>query len=107
MAWMAVLALSARTRLTVWVSGSRRAKARMRGPLYVGPGLLGNGAALSYPVAEPCEHHVGPVDLGLRKPLTRSAGNPETVRTVGRASLSGEATSLNNGDAQRMNPGPI
>ena len=64
MANRAMLAVvSSRTRLTVWVSGSRRARARIRGPSVVGPGLLRVDAAVPDPVVELGEDHVGAVDL--------------------------------------------
>ena len=64
MANRAMLAVVAsRTRLTVWVSGSRRARARIRGPSVSGQACCRVDAAVPDPVVELGELHVGAVDL--------------------------------------------
>ena len=55
--------VASRTRLTVWVSGSRRARARIRGPSVSGQACSRVDAALPDPVVELGEFHVGAVDL--------------------------------------------
>ena len=55
--------VASRTRLTVWVSGSWRARASDPGAVGLGPGLLRVDAAVPGPVVELGEHHVGAVDL--------------------------------------------
>ena len=64
MAKMAVLAVVAsRTRLTVWLSGSRSARAMIWGPSVSGQACSGSGEALPGPLVEFCQHQVGPVEL--------------------------------------------
>ena len=64
MANMAALAVVAsKTRMTAWFSGSRRARASIRGAAGLGPGLLRNGVVVSGPVVESGEHRVGSVEL--------------------------------------------
>ena len=48
--------------LTVWLSGSRRARTS-RGAVAIWPCLLGEGVALPDTLMELCDHHVSPVDL--------------------------------------------
>ena len=55
--------VASRTRLTVWVSGSRRARARIRGPSVSGQACCRVDAAVPDPVVELGEDHVGAVDL--------------------------------------------
>ena len=64
MAKMAALAVAAsRTRVTVWVSGLRLARATGPGSSISGPGPLGVGSAVPGAVVEAFEHGVGAVDL--------------------------------------------
>ena len=64
MAKMAALAVVAsRTRVTVWVSGLRLARATGAGPSISGHAPLGVRSAVSGAVVEAFEHGVGAVDL--------------------------------------------
>ena len=50
-------------RLTVWLSGSRSARAMIRGPSVSGQACSGLGEAVPGPLVELGQHQVGPVDL--------------------------------------------
>ena len=58
----ALAVVASRIRLTVWLPGSRPARAMMRGAVGFWPGMLGLGQAVPDSFAEVGQHQVGAVD---------------------------------------------